>query len=141
MPQIMPIGRVAKLTGVKVPTIRYYEEIGLLPAPPRTDSNRRTYDDSDVRRLKFIRHARELGFDPEAIRELLALAAMPEQPCMDADTIARTHLAETEAKIARLIALREELQAMIERCTHGRVRECRVIEVLADHGECIYEQH
>lgn len=141
MPRVMPIGTVAKLTGVKVPTIRYYEEIGLLPAAPRTDSNRRTYDDSDVRRLKFIRHARELGFDLEAIRELLALAAMPEQPCADADIIARAHLGEIEGKITRLVALREELQAMIEQCTHGRVRECRVIEVVADHGECIYDQH
>ena len=72
MPQGLSIGIVAKLAGMNAPTIRYYEEIGLLPTPARTGTNRRTYGDGDVRRLKFIRHARELGFDLDAIRQLLA---------------------------------------------------------------------
>lgn len=127
----MAIGRVAELTGVKVPTIRYYEDIRLLPTPPRTDSNRRTYGASDVRRLKFIRHARDLGFDVDAVRQLLSLAGLPEEPCEKADEIARTRLAEVEEKLARLAALRAELQGMIERGSHGLIRECRVIEVLA----------
>lgn len=131
----MPIGRVADLTGVKVPTIRYYEEIGLLPAPPRTDSNRRTYSEADVRRLKFVRHARELGFDIDAIRQLLALAGLPEEPCEEADQIARSRLDEVEGKIARLSALRKELQEMIDNDNHGVIRECRVIEVLAGHDD------
>lgn len=131
----MAIGRVADLTGVKVPTIRYYEEIRLLPTPPRTDSNRRTYGDADVRRLKFIRHARELGFDVEAIRQLMALAGLPEEPCEKADEIARARLVEVEGKLARLMVLRAELQGMIERGSHGLIRECRVIEVLAGHDE------
>lgn len=131
----MAIGRVAELTGVKVPTIRYYEEIQLLPTPPRTDSNRRTYDAADVRRLSFIRHARDLGFDIDAIRQLLALAGLPEEPCERADEIARTRLAEVEGKLARLTALRAELEGMIERGSHGRIRECRVIEVLAGAEE------
>ena len=72
MGKALAIGDLARQTGVKVPTIRYYEDIGLLPAAPRTESNRRQYDGRAVRRLKFIRHARELGFEVEAIRELLA---------------------------------------------------------------------
>lgn len=99
MGERMPIGTVARLTRVKVPTIRYYEEIGLLPNPPRTDSNGRTYDAGDVRRLRFVRHARELDFDVDAIRQLLALAGLPEQPCAEADEIARARLLEVEGKI------------------------------------------
>lgn len=126
----VPIGRVAGLTGLKVPTIRYYEEIGLLPAPPRTDSNRRSYSDADVRRLKFVRYSRELGFDVDAVRQLLALAGVPDEPCAEADEIARTRLEEIEEKIARLVALRQELQEMILTGKHGIIRDCRVIEVL-----------
>lgn len=132
MQKNLPIGEVAELVGMKVATIRYYEEIGLLPHPLRTGSNRRTYNEDDVRRLKFVRHARALGFDIDAIRQLLALARSPEEPCADADEIARSHLREVEAKIARLTALREELWAMIEQGAHGIIRECRVIEVLAN---------
>jgi DNA-binding transcriptional MerR regulator len=73
----MAIGTLARQTGVKVPTIRYYESVGLLPAAPRTQSNRRLYGAEAVRRLRSIRHARELGFEVEAIRELLAMTAEP----------------------------------------------------------------
>ncbi len=132
----VPIGVASKATGIKVPTIRYYEQIGLLPAPPRTDTNRRLYDDGDMRRLRFIRHARELGFEIEPIRELLALAGEPDRPCADADRIARTHLADIDHKIARLSALRTEVARMTE-CEHGSVADCRVIEVLGDHGQCL----
>jgi DNA-binding transcriptional MerR regulator len=132
----MPIGALSKATGVKVPTIRYYEEIGLLPAPPRTVSNRRTYGADTVRRLAFIRHARDLGFEVEAIRQLLALAADPAHPCADADAIARAHLRDIDGKIARLTALRAEVARMVSACAHETVATCRVIEVLADHGHC-----
>ena len=141
MPHDLVIGEVSKLCGVKVATIRYYESIGLLPLPPRTQGNRRTYGTSDVQRLAFIRHARELGFDTDAIRQLLALAGLPEQPCDGADVIARAHLAAIEDKIVRLVALRTELKAMVEPGPHGRFAECRVIEVLADHGKCLSQQH
>ena len=87
--QNVPIGEAARRSGVKVPTIRYYEQIGLLPAPPRTESNRRLYDARDLRRLAFIRHARELGFEVDAIRALLALQDNPNQSCAAADMIAR----------------------------------------------------
>lgn len=132
----VPIGEAARQSGVKVPTIRYYEQIGLLPAPPRSQSNRRRYDRADLRRLAFIRHARELGFEVEAVRTLLSLQDRPDQPCEAADEIARLRLIEVRQRIASLEALGAELERMVEGCSHGRVDECRVIEVLADHGQC-----
>ncbi|MCK0206564.1 helix-turn-helix domain-containing protein [Starkeya koreensis] len=130
------IGEAARASGVKVPTIRYYEEIGLLPSPPRTEGGRRSYGGEDLRRLAFIRHARELGFEIEAIRTLLRLQDEPDQSCAAADAIARDHLVAVERRIASLTALRAELARMVEGCSHGHVSECRVIEILADHGEC-----
>jgi DNA-binding transcriptional MerR regulator len=139
--QNVPIGEAARRSGVKVPTIRYYEQIGLLPAPPRTESNRRLYDARDLRRLAFIRHARELGFEVDAIRTLLALQDNPNQSCAAADMIARARLREVEQRIASLTALKVELERMVNECACGRVAECRVIEVLADHGQCQHLHH
>ncbi|WP_062014526.1 helix-turn-helix domain-containing protein [Aureimonas sp. AU4] len=140
MTKSVPIGEASRASGIKVPTIRYYEQIGLLAAPPRTEGNRRLYDASDLRRLRFIRHARELGFEIEPIRELLALAGEPDRPCESADRIAAAHLADIDHKIARLSALRAEVARMAD-CTNHSVAGCRVIEVLGDHGECISETH
>lgn len=136
MLQGVPIGMAASRSGVKAPTIRYYEQIGLLPSPSRSEANRRSYDETDLRRLTFIRHARELGFEVEAIRTLLALQDDPNQPCATADAIAKARLSEVERRIRSLKALQAELEVMIEGCSHGRVGSCRVIEVLADHGQC-----
>jgi DNA-binding transcriptional MerR regulator len=133
--QGVSIGEAARSSGVRVPTIRYYEQIGLLPLPARTNGNRRHYDASDLRRLTFIRHARELGFEIDAIRTLLVLVDKPEQSCATADQIARAHLVEIDSRISRLTALRAEVQRMTEECAHGRVADCRVIEVLAYHGQ------
>ncbi len=141
MRQNISIGDAARISGVKVPTIRYYEQIGLLPAPPRTEGNRRTYDAGDLRRLAFIRHARELGFEVAAIRTLLTLQDDPSQPCATADGIAKARLIEVEQRIASLKALKAELEVMVEGCRHGRLAECRVIEVLADHGQCMHPHH
>ena len=138
MRQNISIGDAAKISGVKVPTIRYYEQIGLLPAPPRTEGNRRTYEASDLRRLAFIRHARELGFEVAAIRTLLTLQDDPNQTCATADGIAKARLIEVEKRIASLTALKAELEVMVQGCRHGRLAECRVIEVLADHDQCMH---
>src|SRR3954451_3041640 len=124
----LAIGALARETGVKATTIRFYEDIGLLPRPPRTESNRRTYDEPDVKRLRFIRHARELGFEVDAIRQLLSLADHPDRPCREVDQIAREHLQAINAKIAQLVALRTEVEHMLDQCAQGQVRECRVIE-------------
>ena len=134
--QSVSIGKAADHSGVKVPTIRYYEQIGLLPPSPRTEGNRRLYDRADLRRLTFIRHARELGFEIEAIRTLLTLQDKPDQSCAAADLVARVRLADVNQRLASLTALKAELERMVVGCSHGNVAECRVIEVLADHGQC-----
>jgi DNA-binding transcriptional MerR regulator len=127
-----PIGELSRRTRVKVPTIRYYERIGLLPPPPRTEGQQRRYGKGALARLAFIRHARELGFDLDAIRTLLSLQDSPDRSCAAADRIAKDRLAEVERRIAALAALRTELRRMIDECACGRVAECRVIETLAD---------
>ena len=133
------IGELSRRTRVKVPTIRYYEQIRLLPEPPRTEGQQRRYGPAELARLNFIRHARELGFSVDAIRELLALSAKPGAACEGADAIAKRHLLEVERRIAQLTLLQEELRRMISECAHGRVCECRVIQILADHGQCQHE--
>jgi DNA-binding transcriptional MerR regulator len=133
------IGELARRTAVKVPTIRFYEQIGLLPTPPRTEGNQRRYGKTEVDRLNFIRHARELGFEVDDIRELLAMSAEPQASCHQADSIARNHLAEVDRRIASLTALRGELSRMIEECHHGRICDCQIIEALADHSRCATE--
>lgn len=135
----MTIGALSKASGVKVPTIRFYEGIGLLPTPPRTESNRRTYEDRDVQRLRFIRHARDLGFELDHVRELLVMTAEPQASCHRADSIARQHLGEVDRRLTQLTALKGELQRMVDECLHGRVCDCRVIEVLGDHDRCQHE--
>lgn len=137
----VPIGKAAEASGVKVPTIRYYEQIGLLPVPERTEGNRRLYGRADLERLTFIRHARELGFEIDAIRTLLTLQDRPDQSCAEADALARSHLVDVEKRIASLLALKAELDRMVEGCSHGRVEDCRVIEILADHGQCRHHGH
>ncbi len=135
----LTIGDLSRQTGVKVPTIRYYEQIGLLPSPARTEGQQRRYGSDEVRRLTFIRHGRELGFEVDAIRQLLSLAGQPDRSCGEVHDITKTHLDEVNDKIARLTALRNELEAMVE-CDHKRISECRIIEVLADHGKCRHHQ-
>lgn len=131
------IGELAKRTQVKVPTVRYYEQIGLLPSAPRTEGNQRRYGKTEVDRLNFIRHSRELGFEIEDIRELLAMTAEPQASCHQVDSIARNHLSEVERRIQALQALRGELERMIAECGHGRICDCRIVEALADHGHCL----
>jgi DNA-binding transcriptional MerR regulator len=128
----VPIGVASIRSGVRVPTIRYYEQIGLLPKPPRTKSNWRLYSSADLRRLAFIRRARGLGFDIEAVRALLTLQDDPDQSCSAADTIARTRLAEVQQRLDSLTALKAELERMVAACSLGRIADCQVIGALAD---------
>ena len=133
---MLTIGKLGEAAGVKVPTIRYYEQIGLLPEPDRSAGNQRLYGQSALDRLAFIRHARELGFPLDAIRDLLSLSDRPDQSCAAADVIARAQLAEVESRLARLTALKGELERMVVQCAGGRIADCRVIEVLGDHSLC-----
>ena len=136
---MLTIGNLGKATGVKVPTIRYYEQVGLLPPPRRSDGNQRLYDQRARERLAFIRHARDLGFPLEAIRELLTLADDPGQPCAAADAIARRQLATVRARIARLTALQAELERMLAHSAGATIADCRVIEVLGNHQLCLHD--
>lgn len=139
----LSIGVLAEETGCKVPTIRYYEKIGLMPEPIRTSGNQRRYGPAHVARLGFIRHARELGFPLDRVREILELGDRPDRSCAEVDRIARDHLLAVEARIARLTALKEELQRMVRQCGTGKVADCHVIEVLSDytHDHCLHEDH
>lgn len=130
------IGKLSRLTDCKIPTIRYYEEIGLLPAAARNAGNQRRYSEQHLLRLRFIRHARALGFDLDAIRELVQYNDAPDHHCHDADVIARRHLLEVERKISRLQSLRDELQRMLTECGKTDDNHCRILEVLADHALC-----
>jgi Cu(I)-responsive transcriptional regulator len=134
---MLAIGTLAKRTGTKVQTIRYYEQIGLMPEPGRTEGGQRRYGDAELDRLSFIRHARQLGFSLEAIRELLDLSDTPDRSCAQVDAIAQKQLREVEARLVRLEALRVELQRMIGACNADRVADCRILEVLRDHEECL----
>jgi Cu(I)-responsive transcriptional regulator len=124
------IGTLAKATGTKVETVRWYERVGLLPAPARTSGNYRAYGPSHLARLSFIR-ARDLGFSLEQVRVLLDLAEDRNRSCETVDAIAREHLTEVDRKIRDLQALRRELDGLLSQCRHGRVSECRIIEALA----------
>jgi len=137
----LTIGRIAEAAGCKVQTIRYYEQIGLLSPPRRSEGNQRIYDRGAVDRLSFIRHARELGFPLQAVRDLISLADNPEQPCEAADAIAKEQLEGVDRRIKRLQALRRELERMVEQCKGGRIADCRVIEVLSDHRLCEVKDH
>jgi DNA-binding transcriptional MerR regulator len=141
MTEPIAIGGLSRKTGVKVPTIRYYESVGLLPEPPRTEGNRRLYDAKAVERLRFIRHARELGFDIEAIRELLNLAQQPQRSCAKVDALARGHLQAISSRIERLTALKTEMESMIRACNKGRIAKCRIIDVLSHHEHCLNDKH
>ena len=137
----LTIGDLSRETGCKVQTIRYYEQIGLMPEPARSNGNQRQYSPAHLDRLAFIRHARELGFPLDAIRELLGLADNPSRTCDAADAIARSQLVQVESRIARLQTLKVELERMVEQCRGGMIEDCRVIEVLADHSKCLSEDH
>jgi len=127
------IGELAARTGTTPEAIRYYERVGVLPAPARAGGGRyRRYGPADVERLGFVRRARELGFSLEEVRDLLGLADQPDRPCAEVDRLARAHLAQVTEKLARLTALRDELERVIGACRGGLpVADCRILGALA----------
>lgn len=129
------IGDLARLTGVKVETIRYYERIGLLSAPPRTAGNYRSYGPAQAQRLAFIKRSRDLGFTLDQARALLVLADRKDHDCIEVDVIARDHLADVERKITDLQTLRGELHDMIDHCGRSIVADCRIIRALTPTRE------
>lgn len=129
------IGELSRRTGVKIPTIRYYEQMGLIDAPERSEGNQRRYTKAGLQRLSFIRHSRELGFPIEDIKTLLELSQHPDKPCHDAHGIAVRHLGQVQRRIAKLRRLERELKRLSQ-CDGDTISDCAVIETLADHGLC-----
>jgi len=131
------IGALARDTGLKIPTIRFYEQIGLIAPPERTEGNQRRYDRAARDRLRFVRHSRDLGLPLDAIRDLLRLKSQTDQLCEGADKIAADHLARVRDRIARLKRLESELIRIVAACDgHHRADDCNVISALADHSQC-----
>ncbi len=137
----MSIGQLAQAAGVARQTVRWYEQQGLLPEPARTEGGQRRYGEEALKRLTFIRHARELGLSLDDIRALLELADNPAAPCAEADAIIRRELEKVREKIAQLQALEREFTRMLEECPAGEVRHCRIIEILSDHSQCLHDEH
>lgn len=137
---MLSIGGLSRQCDVKVPTIRYYEDIGLMPKPERNAGNQRRYGDTAVDRLRFVKHARELGFSIHDIRALIALDAHPEQPCHEATQIARNQRDNVRKRLAQLQALEAELTRIAEGCdnTGGA---CYVLKSLENHGMCEHTHH
>lgn len=126
----MTIGGLAEVTETKIETIRYYERAGVLPRAERSLAGYRRYTKDDVRRLLFIRRARDLGFSLDHVRELAGLADDPRRSCAEIDRLAGVHLAEVEKKIAQLTALRRELRRLLVQCEQGEVSNCLIVDAL-----------
>jgi MerR family mercuric resistance operon transcriptional regulator len=126
------IGELSKRAGCNIETIRYYERISLLPAPARSPGRYRLYDAGDVRRLAFVRRARELGFTLDAVRALLMLSDDDGSAvCASARELAVGHLREVRAKITDLQAMERVLADAVQRCTSGEIPGCPVIDALS----------
>lgn len=132
----MTIGAVAKRVGVAIDTIRYYEREGLLPEPLRRASGYRSYGDSAVRQLRFIRRAKDLGFTLEEIRDLLALSADRQRGVKAVKKRAQERLAAIDARIAELTRVRDGLEQLVDACPgHGSPDQCPILRALADEED------
>ena len=127
---MLSIGALAKQTGCKVETIRYYERIGLMPPPPRTPAGRRLFDDSHVRRLSFVRRSRELGFALEKVRTLLKLVDGGHYTCEEVQSITLNHIADLRCRISDLEKLAGTLEQMAGECSGGTIPECPIVDAL-----------
>ena len=126
----IPIGAAARRSGVNIETIRFYERRALLKAPPRTAGGHRVYDAEGVKRLNFVRRARELGFTLDQVRDLLALADEEETSCAQVAALANDQLKAVRGRLADLARMETVLAAMIDRCASGTVPDCPILEAL-----------
>jgi DNA-binding transcriptional MerR regulator len=134
----LSIGELSRASGVKVVTIRYYEQIRLMPAPPRTEGNYRAYKREDLVRLQFIRRCRDLGFTLTQLRDLLHLSTQSTRECAGVDRITEIRLRETEQKIADLQRLAGELRRIKNCCLgKGLIADCRILEALSPSAKAI----
>ncbi len=133
----MKIGHVSSASGCRIETIRYYERIGLLAPPVRTESGYRQYVESNVERLRFITRGRALGFSLEEIASLLRLDAQHGMPCKDVDRLARTHLHDIRQRIRDLQRMALELEQTIEGCAGQDRARCSILGVLRDGHQVV----
>lgn len=127
----LTIGVLSKRTGCNIETIRYYERIGLLPAPPRTEGGHRLYGESHLKRLTFIRRSRELGFTLDDVRGLLQLVDGGHYTCAEVRDMTLQHVDEIRSKVADLRRLERVLKEMAAQCTGDDVPTCPVIDALS----------
>jgi len=125
------IGALSERTGVNVETVRYYERIGMLPKPPRTEGGHRVYDDRHVKRLAFIRRCRELGFSLDDIRLLLKLVDGGDYTCAEVKAMTLDHAKTIRRKIADLRRMERVLKEMAAQCDGGDVPECPIVDALS----------
>jgi MerR family mercuric resistance operon transcriptional regulator len=126
------IGELSRRTGCNIETIRYYERIGLLPRPLRSEARYRLYNSDDVHRLTFVRRARELGFSLDDVRALLALSAdQGRETCAEVREVAARHLADVRAKVADLRAMERVLADAVRQCDAGEIPGCPLIASLS----------
>ena len=126
------IGQAAKASGVSAKMIRHYESAGLIPAALRSDAGYRRYGPADVHTLKFVRHARDLGFSLVVIRELVGLWQDRERPSRQVKELAQTHIRELEQKAHELLVMKAALEKLVQ-CCHGDDRpDCPILETLAN---------
>ena len=126
----LTVGRLAAAAGVNLETVRYYERIKLMPPPARTANGHRVYEAAHIKRLTFIRRARELGFSIEEVRALLALAEPTRASCAEVREIARAHLQDVRTKLADLAKLERILAETVARCSGDPVPLCPVLDML-----------
>jgi MerR family mercuric resistance operon transcriptional regulator len=124
------IGELARLTGCNLETVRYYERIGLMPAPPRSGGGHRVYGAGHRDRLNFVRRCRELGFQLAEVRALLALAE-EDRSCRSAQAVAERHLAAVRAKLGDLRRMERTLARTVALCVAGTAHRCPLIESLS----------
>lgn len=124
------IGQAAEASGISRKMIRYYEETGLLPPARRSESGYRHYSDADIRRLQFIRRARDMGFSLERIGQLLGLWQNEQRHSADVKALVEQYIAELDENIRQMQAMRDELHDWVDHC-HGDDRpECAIIDHL-----------
>jgi MerR family mercuric resistance operon transcriptional regulator len=126
------IGALSELTGVNIETIRYYERIGLMPAPPRTEGRQRVYDASHLKRLTFIRRGRELGFSLDQVRELLGLVPGHEMTCAEVKTMTDAHITDIRRKVRDLKKLDRVLGDLAAKCHGDAVPDCPILDAFGD---------
>ncbi|RWX11888.1 MerR family transcriptional regulator [Rhizobium hidalgonense] len=137
---VFTIGALAKASGVTTPTIRYYEEIGLIPKARRSQSGQRYFEDADLSRLTFIRQCRDFGFGIEQVRVLLDLSISRQRDCIETRDIAQAHLDEVRQKLHELRALEEHLSGFVNRCNEacagGPGTDCVIFRDLSSKRSC-----